>query len=70
MISFRYCPFVIEHLALTGLRFGTFGAIKVGWVSTDGRVTTDTAIFCTIDQKKSYLCPCEFVLLLAVPFVL
>ena len=33
VISFRYCPFVIENLALTGLRFGTFGAIKVGWVT-------------------------------------
>ena len=29
VISFRYCPFVIENLALTGLRFGTFGALKV-----------------------------------------
>jgi len=32
VISFRYCPFAIENLALKGLRFGTFGAIKVGWV--------------------------------------
>ena len=32
VFGFRYCPFVIENLALTGLRFGTFGAIKVGWV--------------------------------------
>ena len=33
VISFRYSPFVIENLALTGLRFGTFGAVKVGWVT-------------------------------------
>ena len=29
VVSFMYCPFVIEKLALTGLRFGTFGALKV-----------------------------------------
>ena len=33
VISFRYCPFVIETLALTGLRFGTFGGLNVGWVT-------------------------------------
>ena len=33
VINFRYCPFAIENLAMTGLRFGTFGTIKVGWVT-------------------------------------
>ena len=28
VISFSNCPFVIEKLALTGLRFGTFGALR------------------------------------------
>ena len=39
VISLRYCPFVIENLALTGLRFGTFGAIKVGWEQIPGKLS-------------------------------
>ena len=41
VVSIRYCLFVIEKLALTGLRFGTYGALKVVWVTAYKSGTLD-----------------------------